>query len=126
MNGVPSSAPDVSSAQSDASDQTDRSVPGRLRDLVAAVTRRLRERLDGDASADDGTRDQPSQESATFDLDREGYPDRDRPLTYPGREDHDVNTTDVVGVETDDGLRLSVPENPDAKVVSDVWVEIEE
>jgi hypothetical protein len=124
MNGVPSSAPDVSSEQNDSSDQTDRSVTDRLRDLVAAVTRRLRGHED--ASADDGARDQPSQESATFDLDREGYPDRDRPLTYPGRDSDGVNTTDVVGVETDDGLRLSVPENPDAEVVSDVWVPIEE
>jgi len=53
------------------------------------------------------------------------FPDRAYPLTYPGRDCSDINPTDAVGIETADGLRLSVPENPDATIVSDRWDPIE-
>lgn len=57
--------------------------------------------------------------------DLDGFPERERPLTYPGREVSGVNSPDVVSVETDQGLRLSVPENPDATIVSDVWTTVD-
>jgi hypothetical protein len=126
MNGVPSSAPDASTDHDDSSGDTSRSITGRLRGLVDALSRHLRDVVDGDGSRADTDRDRAASDSAVFDLQRDDYPDRERPLTHPGRECSGVNTPDVVGVETEDGLRLSVPENPDATVVSDVWVPIEE
>jgi hypothetical protein len=126
MNGVPSSAPDASTDRGDADGDTSGSLTDRLLGLVDALRRRLRDVADGGGSEAETDRDRAASDSAAFDLQRDGYPDRERPLTYPGRERSGVNTPDVVGVETEDGLRLSVPENPDATVVSDVWVPIEE
>lgn len=53
------------------------------------------------------------------------FPERERPLTYPARDVPGVNSPDVVSVETKDGLRLSVPENPDATLTSDVWTTVD-
>lgn len=55
----------------------------------------------------------------------DGFSNRERPLTYPGRELSGINTPDVVSLETEDGLRLSVPENPDAQLTSDVWTTVD-
>lgn len=55
----------------------------------------------------------------------EGFPEREYLLTYPGRELSAINSPDVVRVETDHGLRLSVPENPEATLTSDVWMPVE-
>lgn len=54
-----------------------------------------------------------------------GFPDREYPLTYPSRELVGVNSPDVVSVETEHGLRLSMPENADASLTSDVWTTVE-
>jgi hypothetical protein len=53
------------------------------------------------------------------------FPERARPLTHPARNGPGINTPDVVSIETDQGLRLSVPENPDAELTSDVWMPVE-
>ncbi len=53
------------------------------------------------------------------------FPSRDRPLTYPARDSEGINTPDVVGTQTEEGLRLSIPENPDAELTSDVWMDVE-
>lgn len=53
------------------------------------------------------------------------FPGRDQPLTHPARNSSGINTPDVVSIETDQGLRLSVPENPDAEMTSDVWMPVE-
>lgn len=55
----------------------------------------------------------------------ENLPRREKPLTYPARDTPGINSPDVVGVETEQGLRLSVPENPDAELVSDVWMDVQ-
>lgn len=79
----------------------------------------------GLSSADD----EPSRSTHDHDIDGpvrfEQFPDREHPLTYPGRDLSEINPTDVVAVETEDGVRLSIPENPDATIVSDNWVPIE-
>ena len=54
-----------------------------------------------------------------------GFPERERPLVYPARDLPGINTPDVVCVETECGLRLSVPENPDATLTSDVWTTVD-
>lgn len=51
--------------------------------------------------------------------------ERDHPLTYPGRDLQGTNPPDVVSTETDDGLRISVPDNPDATLTSDVWTTVD-
>lgn len=53
------------------------------------------------------------------------FPNREKPLTYPARDSPGINTPDVVSIETEEGLRLSVPENPDAAMTSDVWTTVE-
>lgn len=53
------------------------------------------------------------------------FPGREQPLAHPARNSPGINTPDVVSIETDDGLRLSVPENPDAELTSDVWMSVE-
>ena len=55
----------------------------------------------------------------------ENFPGREKPLTHPARNSSGINTPDVVSIETQDGLRLSVPENPDAQMTSDVWMDVE-
>lgn len=54
-----------------------------------------------------------------------GFPGREQPLTHPARNSPGINAPDVVSIETDQGLRLSVPENPDAVVTSDVWTTVD-
>lgn len=53
------------------------------------------------------------------------FPEREKPLAHPARNTTGINTPDVVSIETDQGLRLSVPENPDAEMTSDVWMTVE-
>lgn len=55
----------------------------------------------------------------------EDFPEREQPLTHPARNLPGINTPDVVCIETEDGLRLSIPENPDAELTSDVWMPVE-
>lgn len=111
---------------------------GSLRARVAAVLRSLVDRLRRDESddlptvvepsgTDDGDDSSPEalERPATQAADLEGFPSRERPLTYPGREITGINSPDVVSVETEDGLRVSVPENPDATIVSDVWTTVD-
>lgn len=62
-----------------------------------------------------------SVDGPTFD----DFPARAKPLTHPARNAPGINTPDVVSIETDQGLRLSVPENPDAELTSDVWMPVE-
>jgi len=97
-----------------------------LWDRVRTVIERARQWLRSDTTADNTTADGGAPQSdptTTLDLDR--FPDRAYPLTYPGREVHGINAPDVVGIETADGLRLSIPENPDSTIVSDQWVTVE-
>jgi|GEM_PF-3455546 len=54
-----------------------------------------------------------------------GFPSREEPLTHPARNSPGINAPDVVSIETDQGLRLSVPENPDAVLTSDVWTTVD-
>lgn len=53
------------------------------------------------------------------------FPEREQPLAHPARNTPGINTPDVVSIETEQGLRLSVPENPDAELTSDVWMTVE-
>jgi len=119
MSSVSSSATETP-ARAEQSDNGTDGLLTRIRSTLARGRRRLRAAIyDDEPSAD------PEPPDATATLDLEPFPDRAYPLTYPGRELADSNTTDVVGIETDAGLRLSVPENPDATIVSDQWVLIE-
>jgi len=54
-----------------------------------------------------------------------GFPDRELALTHPARNSPGINAPDVVSIETDQGLRISVPENPDAVLTSDVWTTVD-
>ena len=93
------------------------------------------------ATAGDGS-DSQTRSQATGDPDKRGrtertpakavnspafedFPGRERPLTHPARDSPGINSPDVVSIETDAGLRLSVPENPDAMLTSDVWMTVE-
>jgi|GEM_PF-3549168 len=124
MSGV------LSNANSDASEtgQSDGSygsLTSHLRTALGRLHRRLQMRLRSDDRDDrDQTQAVPGGDpSHCAESDR--FPDRAYPLTYPGRELAEINSTDVVGFETEDGLRLSVPENADATIISDQWVSIE-
>ncbi|ACV48673.1 MULTISPECIES: hypothetical protein [Halomicrobium] len=124
MNGV--TTPDLSSESPDASNDARESVAGRVRAAIEHLRRHVGALLSRERSAN-GTSDQRARrESAAYGLDLDRFPERAQPLTYPDRELDGLNTPDVIGIETDDGLRLSIPDNPDAAVVSDVWVPIEE
>ncbi|WP_227015520.1 hypothetical protein [Haloarcula sp. JP-L23] len=52
-------------------------------------------------------------------------PRRDRPFTYPTRNHSERNRVDLVCVEMDDRLTVSLPENPDATLTSDTWERVE-
>ncbi|MFB6074617.1 MAG: hypothetical protein ABEJ89_06365 [Haloarculaceae archaeon] len=55
----------------------------------------------------------------------EGFPPREYPLVYPDRDSDLENEPEVIGVQTDERIILSHPDNRDARIVSDVWEEIE-
>ncbi|MBV0923201.1 hypothetical protein KTS45_03220 [Halomicroarcula limicola] len=52
-------------------------------------------------------------------------PERDRPFTYPARGHADANRADLVSVESGEELTISLPDNPDATITSDVWESVE-
>ncbi|WP_245180564.1 hypothetical protein [Haloarcula amylovorans] len=52
-------------------------------------------------------------------------PERDRPFTYPARDHADANQADLVSVESGEALTISLPDNPDATITSDVWESVE-
>jgi len=52
-------------------------------------------------------------------------PDRQRPFTYPTRNRSEQNPVELVAVESDDVVTISLPENEDAKITSDVWERVE-
>lgn len=54
-----------------------------------------------------------------------GLTEYDRPFSSPTRELPDERGPTVISIETERGLRLSVPENPDETLTSDVWVTVE-
>lgn len=124
MSGV------LSNANSDASetgqpDDSDGSLTGYLRTVFGRLHRRLVARLRTDDRDDaDQTHAARGGDSPRC-IGSDRFPDRSYPLTYPGRDLAEINSTDVVGFETEEGLRLSVPENADATIVSDQWVPIE-
>ena len=51
--------------------------------------------------------------------------DRARALARPRRDSPESDRTEVVSTETEDGLRLSLPSNPDATLTSDVWTTVD-
>lgn len=53
-------------------------------------------------------------------------PRRSRPFTYPTRNHAESNPVDLVSVEAGDRLTVTHPDNPDAKITSDVWEPVEE
>lgn len=57
--------------------------------------------------------------------DVDGLPPRDRPLTVPARDESWDNQPDLTVEETDEGLTLSMPEESEATMTSDVWEPIE-
>lgn len=125
--------------QREADDPTGDSVSGRfgsvrrrLRGAVVSRVTRLRRRLGRIAAASrryrslGETPDEPPADGTAGRYPRiDGFPDRDQPLTYPGRDCRGINPPDVVGIRTNGGLRVSLPENPDATLTSDVWTEVE-
>ncbi|WP_424004130.1 hypothetical protein ACOZ4I_06355 [Haloarcula salina] len=56
----------------------------------------------------------------------DGLPERSRPFTYPTRNHAESNPVDLVSVEAGDRLTMTHPDNPDAKITSDVWRRVEE
>ncbi|MBX0293936.1 hypothetical protein EGH23_03450 [Halomicroarcula sp. F27] len=54
-----------------------------------------------------------------------GLPERDRPFTYPARDHADANRADLVSVESGEELTISLPDNPNATITSDVWESVE-
>lgn len=55
----------------------------------------------------------------------DGLPPRERPLTVPARDESWDNQPDLTVEETSDGLTLSMPEEPEATITSNVWEPIE-
>ncbi|WP_372480758.1 hypothetical protein ACAH01_07755 [Halomicrobium sp. HM KBTZ05] len=124
MNGV--RMPDLSADARDRSDGPHGSVSGRVQGLLEYLRGRVLTLLVRDRSTDDAGRRRLDRDGGSTVPELDRFPERARPLTHPDRELDGLNTPDVVGIETDDGLRLSLPNNPDATLVSDVWVTIEE
>lgn len=56
----------------------------------------------------------------------DGLPRRSRPFTYPTRNHAESNPVDLVSVEAGNRLTVTHPDNPDAKISSDVWESVEE
>jgi len=125
MSGVSSREHDGSPEEDDRAATAD-TITGRVRTALD----RLRERFESVVQLAERTTDATSGRSESGEqmencTEFDDFPDRDHPLTYPGRDLSDINPTDVVAIETSDGVRLSVPENPDATITSDVTVPIE-
>lgn len=125
MDGVPSNAPRPSSQDGARADTHGASLAGRLRALYGDLRRRFDDVLSVGETAASQSEGANLEDDPTAPVEMERFPDRAYPLTYPGRDIVEINTTDAVGIETEDGLRLSVPENPDATILSDEWVPIE-
>jgi len=56
----------------------------------------------------------------------DGLPERSRPFTYPTRNHAESNPVELVSVEAGDRLTVTHPDNPEAKITSDVWEPVEE
>ncbi len=53
-------------------------------------------------------------------------PTRSRPFTYPTRNHTESNTVDLIAVEGGDQLTMTHPDNSDAKITSDIWMDVEQ
>nr|WP_232794530.1 MULTISPECIES: hypothetical protein [Haloarcula] len=53
-------------------------------------------------------------------------PTRSRPFTYPTRNHTESNTVDLIAVEGGDQLTMTHPDNSDAKITSDMWMDVEQ
>ena len=52
-------------------------------------------------------------------------PTHERPFTAPARNDSEPNQAEPVSIETDTDLTISLPDNPEASITSDVWERVE-
>jgi len=52
-------------------------------------------------------------------------PTRDRPFTAPARHTAEHNQAELVCIETETELTISLPDNPEATITSDVWERVE-
>jgi len=109
-----------------------RRLRARLRDLMDALpfTERLRSRSvqrggDGRGTSADPTPLADDAVSPPACPSVPGFPDRQRPFTYPTRNHGEGNSVDLIGIETGGELTISLPENPEARLTSDEWVEVE-
>ncbi|PSP93949.1 hypothetical protein BRC91_07720 [Halobacteriales archaeon QS_4_62_28] len=124
MSGV-SSREHNGSPEDDERAASTKTVANRVKTALDA----LRERLRSVVRPTQTTDTKPSRSETPTEMmnctEFDSFPKRAHPLTHPGRDLSDINPTDVVAIETTDGVRLSVPENPDATITSDVTVPIE-
>jgi len=70
-----------------------------------------------DDDADDATEPAPETVSA--------LPARDRPFTAPVHGQTESDQVEPVCIETDTELTISLPDNPEATITSDVWERVE-
>lgn len=55
----------------------------------------------------------------------QNLPDRQLPFSYPTRNHPERNPVDLICIESDDAVTISLPENKDATITSDVWEQVE-
>ncbi|WP_226021422.1 hypothetical protein [Halomicrobium salinisoli] len=114
------------SPESDPPDPGETSIRTRVGDAGASLLDRVRSAVSNFVASDDvdpasaALLEEPPGSPSMDD-----YPDREYPLTFPVRDRVGTNSPDVVALETEDGLRLSVPENSDAVITSDVWTTVD-
>lgn len=124
MTSVPSSAPEISSDTGEQSPPIGDSIFDRLRGVFSRVRQYVSRVAPLETPLyEESARQQPNSRDQTVQFER--FPDRSYPLTHPGRDLTEINPTDVVAIEIEAGVRFSIPENPDATIVSDQWVLIE-
>ena len=91
---------------------------GRAKELLANLpvggSRFVPPDNDVDESAADPERDTGSD-----------LPTRERPFTTPARNSAEANQAEPVSIETDTELTISLPDNPEATITSDVWERVE-
>ncbi|MFC6973718.1 hypothetical protein ACFQL1_01940 [Halomicroarcula sp. GCM10025709] len=100
----------------------------RIGDLLARVP--LARRLvgaDGDADRPTATAPVPTDRSPEHSARVlvEDLPQRDRPFVTPARRAGDRNPVELDVSEGDDGLTLSLADNPDATITSDTYQRVE-
>lgn len=70
-------------------------------------------------------RDDADDETEATDDTVSDLPARDRPFTAPAGSHPDYNQAELVCIKTETELTISLPDNPEATITSDVWERVE-